>query len=215
MLELGLKTLLSYLIGALNGSLLLGKLSGGKDVRKVGSGNAGGTNALRAFGWRFALGVMLIDVGKGVLCVWLLPDLVLPLAVTEAAADRQWIGLACAGAAVVGHCYPVWFSFAGGKGAATAVGSVAALAPMLLLPGLSVWLLVVMFTGFVGLGTMLAFAVLPVAVLIGGLAGREALFVFLLALAVFIVYTHRGNIARMVRHEEHRMTKLMLLRRGS
>jgi acyl phosphate:glycerol-3-phosphate acyltransferase len=72
-----------------------------------------------------------------------------------------------------------------------------------------------MVTGFVGLGTMLAFATLPLAIVIGGLAGREALLLFLLALAAFIVYTHRGNVARMLRHEEHRMNKLMLLRRRS
>ena len=214
MLELGLKTLLSYLIGALNGSLVLGKAIGGPDVRTVGSGNAGGTNALRARGKWFALGVMIIDVGKGFLCVWLIPGLALALPVAEPAVDPSWLVLSCAGAAVVGHCYPVWFGFGGGKGAATAVGTLAGLAPALLLPGLATWLLVVALTGFVGLATMLAVAVLPLVVLVTGISGRVELLAFLLGLALFIVYTHRGNIVRMLRREENRMTGLMVFRRS-
>lgn len=214
MLELGIKSLLSYLIGALNGSLVLGKLTGGPDVRTVGSGNAGGTNALRARGKAFAFGVMLIDVGKGLLCVWLVPGLQLPVAVAEVPPDATWLALACAGAAVVGHCYPVWFGFAGGKGAATAIGSLAALAPALLLPGLGTWLVVAALTGFVGLATMAGFTVLPLVVLVTGTGGREPLFTFLVLLALFIVYTHRRNIARMLRREENRMTGLMIFRRA-
>ena len=214
MLELGLKTLLSYLIGALNGSLLLGRLVGGPDVRTLGSGNAGGTNALRTRGKWFALGVVIVDVGKGFLCVWLIPGLALPLPVTESAADPSWLALACAGAAVVGHCYPVWFGFEGGKGAATAVGALAGLAPTLLLPGLATWLLVATLTGFVGLATMLAVSILPLVVLVTGVSGRVDLFTFLLGLALFIVYTHRGNIVRMLRREENRMMGLMVFRRA-
>lgn len=214
MLELGIKTLLSYLIGALNGSLVLGRVLGGPDVRTVGSGNAGGTNALRARGKWFALGVMIIDVGKGFLCVWLVSGLALPLAAAEPPVDASWLALFCAGAAVVGHCYPVWFEFAGGKGAAAAVGALAGLAPALLLPGLATWLLVAMLTGFVGLATILAISVLPLVVLATGIAGRTELFTFLLLLALFIVYTHRTNIVRMLRREENRMTGLMAFRRA-
>ncbi|MCC7257019.1 MAG: glycerol-3-phosphate 1-O-acyltransferase PlsY [Gammaproteobacteria bacterium] len=211
MLELGLNTLLAYLLGSLNGSLVLGKVLGGPDVRSVGSGNAGGTNALRARGKAFALGVMIIDVGKGWLAVALLPGL-MPAGVGPGI-GAQWVAVACAGAAVVGHCYPVWFGFAGGKGAATAIGALAALAPGLLVAGLGSWLLVAVFTGFVGLSTMIAFCLLPLVVLVNGVAGRIELFAFLVLLAAFIVYTHRGNITRMLRHQENRMTGLMVFRR--
>lgn len=213
MLDLGLKALLSYLIGSLNGSLVLGKVLGGPDVRTFGSGNAGGTNALRARGKWFALGAVVIDVGKGFLAVLLLPDLALPGVAPDPSVSPEWLALACSGAAVVGHCYPVWFGFAGGKGGATTVGVLMALAPSLLLPALVIWLLVVAATGFVGLATMLAAAVLPVVVAVTRFPAQIELFIFLLLLALFIVYMHRGNISRMLRREENRMAGLMILRR--
>ena len=156
MLELGLKVLLSYLAGALNGALIVGKLAGGIDIRTLGSGNAGGTNALRTQGKWFAFRVMVIDVGKGYLPPWLLPALALPGVPLDPEVSRTWLALACAGAAVVGHCYPVWFDFKGGKGAATAIGALLAIAPALTFPALVVWCVVLTATGFVGLATMLA-----------------------------------------------------------
>jgi glycerol-3-phosphate acyltransferase PlsY len=213
MLELGLKVLLAYLLGSLNGSLVLGKLLGGADVRTVGSGNAGGTNALRARGVWFALGTVVIDIGKGCLAAGLLPALAFPGVVPDPLIRPEWLAFACAGAAVVGHCYPVWFGFAGGKGGATTLGVLIVLAPWLLLPAALTWLLVVTATGYVGLATMLAAAVLPLYVAVTRLPAEAGLFVFLLLLALFIVYTHRGNVSRMLRHEENRMAGLMILRR--
>ncbi|CAG0942406.1 glycerol-3-phosphate acyltransferase PlsY [Gammaproteobacteria bacterium] len=211
MLELGTKVLLGYLLGSLNGSLFLGRILGGPDIRTVGSGNAGGTNALRARGKWFALGVMVIDVGKGYIAAALLPGVDLGLGAPGIAV--HWLPLACGAAAVVGHCYPIWFDFAGGKGAATAVGTLGALAPGLLLPALAVWLLVATTTGFVGLSTMAAALVLPAYVALVAWPAEVPLLVFLVLLAGFIIYTHRGNVVRMLRRQENRMTGLMLLRR--
>jgi glycerol-3-phosphate acyltransferase PlsY len=101
-LELGLKSLIAYLLGAVLGSLVMGRLRG-VDIREQGSGNAGGTNALRTQGWKFALGVVVIDVGKAVLAVGLLPGLSLPFVGIDAAVDREWLTVACATAVVVGH----------------------------------------------------------------------------------------------------------------
>jgi glycerol-3-phosphate acyltransferase PlsY len=213
MLELGLKVLISYLVGALNGALIVGKLAGGVDIRTMGSGNAGGTNALRTQGKWFAFRVMVIDVGKGFLPPWLLPGLVLPGVSLDPELSRTWLALACAGAAVVGHCYPVWFDFKGGKGAATAVGALLGIAPGLMLPALVVWCLVVTVTGFVGLATMLAAAVLPAWVALTQLPERQELFWFLLALALFIFFTHRGNVQRLREGRENRLEKAMLWRR--
>jgi len=213
MLELGLKVLLSYLAGALNGALIVGKLAGGIDIRTLGSGNAGGTNALRTQGKWFAFLVMVIDVGKGYVPPWLLPALALPGVPLDPAVSREWLTVACAGAAVVGHCYPVWFDFKGGKGAATAIGALLAISPALVLPALAVWFLVVTSTGFVGLATMLAMAVLPAWVALTGLPGRRELFWFLVALALFIVFTHRENIQRLREGRENRLEKAMLWRR--
>lgn len=212
MLELGLKVLLSYLIGALNGALIVGKFSGGVDIRKLGSGNAGGTNALRTQGKWFAFRVMVIDVGKGFLPPWLLPALVLPGVPLDPEVSRAWLTLACAGAAVVGHCYPVWFDFKGGKGAATAVGALLGIAPGLTLPALVVWSLVLATTGFVGLATMLAAAILPVWVAVTRPPESWELFWFLVALALFIVFTHRENVRRLREGRENRLEKAMLWR---
>jgi glycerol-3-phosphate acyltransferase PlsY len=213
MLELGLKVLLSYLAGALNGALIVGKLAGGIDIRTLGSGNAGGTNALRTQGKWFAFRVMVIDVGKGYLPPWLLPALALPGVPLDPEVSRTWLALACAGAAVVGHCYPVWFDFKGGKGAATAIGALLAIAPALTFPALVVWCVVLTATGFVGLATMLAAAVLPVWVALTELPMQRELFWFLVALALFIIYTHRGNIQRLREGRENRLEKAMLWRR--
>lgn len=213
MLELGIKVLASYLLGSLNGALLLGRIRG-VDVRGVGSGNPGGTNALRAGGARFAAQVMVIDIGKGFLPPWLLPGLVLPGLALDPALSREWLALACAAAAILGHCYPVWYGFAGGKGAATAVGALAALAPGLLIPAAVVWVLVLTTTGFVGLATILAAAVLPLWVAATSLTERPQLFVFLLALALFIAFTHRSNIDRMREGRESRLDRARVLFRG-
>jgi len=209
-LELGVKTLIAYLLGAVLGSLVMGRFRG-VDIREQGSGNAGGTNALRTQGWKFALGVVVIDVGKAVLAVGLLPGLALPFVGFDAAVDREWLTVACATAVVVGHVYPVWFEFRGGKGAATLIGAVAMIAPAALLPVILVWLATVMLTGFVGLGTMLGTATLPVYFALT--EPRSApLVVFGLVMAAFVAYTHRANIERMRAGNENRARRLWLLR---
>ena len=213
MLELGVKVLISYLAGSLNGALIVGKLSGGIDIRRLGSGNAGGTNALRTQGKWFAFRVMVIDVAKGFLPVWWLPALALPGVPADPDVTRAWLMVACASGAILGHCYPVWFEFKGGKGAATAVGSLLAIDPALALPAVAIWTLVLVSTGFVGLATMLAAAVLPVWVGFTRLPADPELFWFLVALAGFIAYTHRENIRRLRTGTEERLKKAMVLRR--
>ena len=95
MLELAVKTLLAYLLGALIGSLLVGQLRGGVDIRKLGSGNAGGTNALRTQGVSFAIWVMIIDIGKGWLAAAVLAPLPLPGIAIDPQIDRVWLAVAC------------------------------------------------------------------------------------------------------------------------
>ena len=210
MLELGVKTLISYLLGALLGSLLLGRLKG-VDIREQGSGNAGGTNALRTQGWAFAIGVIVIDVGKALLAVGWLPGADLPFVGIDPSLDRGWLQAACAAAVVVGHVYPVWYEFRGGKGAATLIGAVAVLAPKALIPVAVVWLACVMLTGYVGLGTMLGAASLPAYFALAR-PGDTALLAFGLVMVAFVVYTHRANLARMRAGNENRARRLWLLR---
>ena len=214
MLELGVKFTLAFMLGSLSGSLLLGMLKG-VDIRNVGSGNAGGTNALRTQGKWFALGVMIIDVGKGALAVAWLPNADLPGVSLDPTLDRDFMVYAMGIAAVLGHCYPVWFSFRGGKGAATAVGALTVITPQLVLPLVGVWLAIVAVTGYVGLATM--GAALTIAVYLGatGLPDEHGLFLFTSLLAVLIIYTHRSNVVRMREGTEVRHGPLLRLRRGS
>jgi glycerol-3-phosphate acyltransferase PlsY len=209
-LELGLKTLIAYLLGSVLGSLVMGRLRG-VDIRQQGSGNAGGTNALRTQGWKFALGVVVIDVGKALLAAGVLPGLDLPGIGIDPHVSRDWLAVCCASAVVVGHVYPVWYEFRGGKGAATLIGAVAVLAPSALLPVVLVWLACVMLTGFVGLGTMLGTATLPVYFALSE-PRPAALVAFGIAMAAFVVYTHRSNLARMRAGSENRARRLWLLR---
>jgi glycerol-3-phosphate acyltransferase PlsY len=213
MLELGCKTLLAYLLGSIIGSLIVGQLRGGIDIRTMGSGNAGGTNALRTQGLAFAIWVMVIDIGKGWVAAGLLPGLELPLVAIDPAIDRAWLAIACATAVIVGHVYPIWYGFRGGKGAATLVGVVLGLKPAALIPVLIVWLIVVMLTGFVGLATMIATATFPAYVAVAGIEPVPSLLTFGCVMLLFVCYTHRANIERMRAGTENRAQSLWLLRR--
>ncbi len=195
--------LLSYLLGSLSGSLLLGRLRG-VDIRSAGSGSAGGTNALRTQGAWFALGTVLIDVGKGALAAWLALRFLPP------GSSPYW-PYACAFAAAVGHVWPVFHGFRGGKGAATLVGGMAVLWPQLIPPALLVWLLSLLWSGYVGLSTILAgIAVLLTALMWNADPPRLA---WSAAIAAFLLFTHRANIARLRRGTESRFERARLLGR--
>ena len=197
------KLVVAYLLGSLSGSLLLGRLRG-LDIRRHGSGNAGGTNALRVAGWRFALGVVAIDVGKGALAAWIGAD---PNLKSDLVSGDT-LGAACALAAVVGHCWPVFFGFRGGKGAGTAVGGMLVLAPWHAGALFVVWIATIAMTRIVGLATVLAALAFPLLVFLAPLAGwptTPALKGFAAAVAVLVVFTHRSNLARLRRGEEPRL----------
>lgn len=211
MFELAIKSLLSYLLGSLMGALIAGRLRG-VDIRKMGSGNAGGTNALRTQGFGFALAVVVVDVGKALVAVGLLPGLDIPGVGLDPGVDRAWLAVACATAVVAGHVWPLYHDFQGGKGAATLVGAVAVVQPLALAPVVLLWLVVVMLTGFVGLATMLACASLPIAFAAIGGMDSAPLVAFGAAMAAFIAWTHRANIARMRAGNENRARRLWLLR---
>src|SRR5580704_11955201 len=210
MLELGLKSLIAYLLGTLLGSLILGRLRG-VDIRRMGSGNAGATNALRTQGKLFGFLVLTVDIAKGVFAVWWLPTAVLPAVGIDPDLPRQWLTLACGFAVIVGHVYPVWFGFRGGKGAAPVVGVIAAAEPHLLVPLIASWFIVLVLTGYVGLATMLS-GVVMVAVVCVLQPHNVPLLSFCAAMMVFVVYTHRSNLARMRAGQESRVRRLWLFR---
>ncbi|WEN15072.1 glycerol-3-phosphate 1-O-acyltransferase PlsY [Rhodanobacter sp. AS-Z3] len=193
----------AYLLGSLSGSLLLGKWRG-VDIRTLGSGNAGGTNALRTQGVWFALGTVLIDVGKGVLATWLAAHW-LP------ASMWPWSGYACALAAVVGHVWPAFHGFRGGKGAGTLIGALCVVWPMALSVVLGVWLLSLMLSGYVGLSTVLAgFSLLVLALFAPEQPWR---LVFAASVALLLLFTHRANMARLRAGTEPRFERVRVLGR--
>jgi glycerol-3-phosphate acyltransferase PlsY len=185
----------AYLLGSLSGSLLLGRLRG-VDIRQHGSGNAGGTNALRTQGWKFALGTVVVDVGKGVLAVWL---------ALRFGGGEAWLPYAAAAAAILGHVYPVFHGFRGGKGAGTLVGALLVAWPVSVAVLIGAWLLVLTATGYVGLSTVLAGAVLvPFALVTEAPLPK---LVFAAGVALFLAYTHRSNLARLRAGTESRFER--------
>jgi len=202
-LRLAALLLLAYLLGSLSGSLLIGRLRR-VDIRTLGSFNAGGTNALRTQGWRFALGTVLVDVGKAVLATWLATRL-LP-------ADVQpWGIYACALLAVAGHVWPLYHGFRGGKGAASLVGALLVAWPAALPWVLGVWLLCLLSTGYVGLSTVLAG--LTASVVACASHADASRFAFAACAGLLIVYTHRSNLARLRAGTESRFERVRVLGR--
>ena len=186
----------SYLLGAVPTSFWVGKVVYGVDLRREGSGNLGATNAFRVFGWKAALPVVVVDVGKGFIPAWLFPRL--------EPAPWSW-ALAYGAAAILGHVLSVWVRFKGGKGVATSAGVFLGLAPWAVLAGFTVWTVTVAATRIVSLGSVSAALAIPVAVwLLPPHEGGRPLLLFTVALAAFVTWAHRANLRRLIKGEEHR-----------
>ncbi|NND55126.1 MAG: glycerol-3-phosphate 1-O-acyltransferase PlsY [Gammaproteobacteria bacterium] len=210
-----MKFLISYFLGSLMGAMIVGKVRGGVDIRTMGSGNAGGTNALRTQGFMFALGVVIVDIGKGALATGLVPGLDIPFVGTDPEISRTWLTLCCAAAAVAGHVWPIYHGFKGGKGGATLIGTLVILAPTLIIIALLAFASVLIVTGYVGLATMTAATSLPVWLAITRLPADQPLFIFSAVMALFIIYCHRSNIERLQKGTENRITKVMLFAKAA
>jgi glycerol-3-phosphate acyltransferase PlsY len=181
---LALSIVAAYLIGSIPFALLLARRWGGHDLHRIGSGNIGAANVLRASGVRAGVAVAVLDIGKGIAGVMLAGRIVGP---EHSAAVA---GLA----AVVGHVYPVWLRFRGGKGVATACGVFGVLAPHAIPPALGVFFLTIWATRYVSLGSVTASLVVPAVAYIGGDPG--AVVAVACAAAALIVFRHRSNLVR-------------------
>ena len=198
--------LCAYLLGSVSGSLLLGRFRG-VDIRTQGSGNAGGTNALRTQGVKFALGVVLIDIGKGALVAGLARQ----LAPLDGPLSPPALAFGAAFVAALGHVWPLWLGFRGGKGVGTLLGGVAVLWPMALPPLLLVWIGVLVASGYVGLASIIATAsLLPLALWLN--VDAPALW-FSIAAAVLVLFTHRANVQRLRAGTELRFERVRFWRR--
>ena len=178
---------LAYFLGSLPTAYLLVRLMTGHDVRRKGSGNVGGTNALRTAGWKVGVAVTIIDMAKGAIPVWLMQRF---------NPESGWIAAAML-AAVVGHCYPVWLKFQGGKGVATGFGAFMILAPLSALAVFGLWVVVLLIWRWVSLASMTASASFPLILKLIDNPDVVTL-TAVSAAAILIILRHGSNIRNMV-----------------
>ena len=213
MFELAIKFLLSYLLGSVSGALTVGKLKNNTDIRKIGSGNAGATNALRTQGFFFALAVVIIDIGKGIIAPLYVSTWDAVYFSQEPQIDQQMLTLICAAAAVIGHVWPMWHQFRGGKGAATLLGAYLVISyPLVIVMLISFFVLLSLF-GFVGLATVISGFCVCIYLLASGIQHSSPLFLFSFSMAIYLTYTHRSNISRLIKGSEPRNEKVMIFRK--
>ncbi|NLA77676.1 MAG: glycerol-3-phosphate 1-O-acyltransferase PlsY [Clostridiales bacterium] len=203
LLSIALCAAASYLIGSINFSIIFSKSVFNKDIRKLGSGNAGSTNMLRNFGKRMGGVVFVCDILKGYL----------PLALVSYLAKSERIPYFCifvsAVFIILGHLFPIFFGFKGGKGVATSSGIILATQPVLFPFIFLVMLVTVAATGYVSLGSVLCSAVYPAGALLVSLIVKDghavSWFLTALFMAVMVIFMHRGNIKRLINHEENKI----------
>ena len=201
MLALCLSLLAGYLLGSVPFGLLAARLKG-LDIRKHGSGNIGATNVWRVCGWRYGLPVFALDVLKGVAAVFLSRWLAVRFG-----GDPAWAAIAGALACVLGHSFPVWLGFKGGKGVATSLGVLLGLMPLASLCALLLWLIVFKASGYVSLASIVAAVALPAVAIVaqftawpyGWPSAGFATFA-----GVLVIVRHRANIARLRAGTENR-----------
>ena len=181
-----------YLLGSLPFGYWAGRLRG-IDLRLAGSGNTGATNAMRVLGVKIGLPVMGLDIGKGVAAVLIARGL----------SDNNLVPVLAGAASVVGHMYPLFLGFKGGKGVATGAGTMFALVPWIGLAAFAVWLGVSLVTRYVSVGSVVAAVAYPAAAFVTGQPWPVRLFA--LGTGIWVVWRHRANIARLRAGTEHRI----------
>ncbi len=189
----------AYAIGSIPSAVWVSKLWFGTDVRQHGSGNAGATNMVRNFGWKAGLGVLLMDILKGFLAVqvpiWYFSKTPLPF----------WLSLLWAVGAALGHIWPIWAGFKGGKAVATLLGAMLALAPMWAGIAVLCFVILLWLTKYVSLSAMVSGGVFSLGLLVEkGVENPENYVV--LGLPLLLMYTHRSNIQRLLKGNENTFT---------
>ena len=192
--------ILSYLIGSISTSTIICRIKN-VDIKKIGSGNAGATNTVRALGKKYGMIVLLLDILKGALPVMI---------ATYLSPNLLTLPICCAFAVVTGHVFPIYFAFKGGKGAGTLIGIISVLFPSSIIYALLSWIITLVFTGYVGLGTMIASIVLVISAYY--LNTSIIYFYFSVLMSLFIIFTHRSNIKRMIQGKENRFKRIMLFK---
>jgi glycerol-3-phosphate acyltransferase PlsY len=197
----------SYLLGSIPFGYLAGRLAG-IDIRKAGSGNVGATNVVRVLGKRYGYPVFALDFLKGVGAVKI--SMLMAPGRPPEWNSPELFGILAAMFSVLGHLYPPWLKFKGGKGVATSAGALLALTPVATLIGAAVWIIVFWLTGYVSLASIVAAVVLPIVILVvrshDQNNGKPLVYASACVAAV-IIWRHRSNLSRLMRGTEPRFTR--------
>ena len=206
--------ILSYLTGSIPTSIIVSRVAKNIDIREHGSGNAGATNVYRILGWKYALIVLSLDIFKA----WL-PTAIYATKIflSISIPDIGFIQILCGFSAVLGHTYPIFAGFKGGKGVGSLIGVLLALFPFVFPLCLIVAIFVVVTTGYVSLGSIFAAISLPIIILIlpglGIITPNLSLVIFSLLVPWFVIYTHRSNISRIRNGTENRFDKALIIKK--
>ena len=196
----------SYMLGSIPFGYLAGQFAG-IDIRKLGSGNIGATNAVRVLGKRYGYSVFALDFLKGFGAVKI--SMLMASGTPPGWNSPEIFGIAAAMSCVVGHSYPPWLKFKGGKGVSTAGGALFALAPFIGVIGVAIWMITFWITRFVSLASVTAAVALPIAILVASWHKENAtvLFYFSVCVAAVVIWRHRSNLSRLLRGTEPRFTR--------
>lgn len=216
MLALGIMILISYMIGSIPTSIIVGKIKSGIDIRKFGSGNAGGTNVIRVLGWKTGVLVILFDILKGFIATSIVARLYfdpsLPFNNRTPFEDFTVLQIIAGSAAVLGHIWTAFAGFKGGKGIATAGGMLIGVAPIEVLVSLVIFTIVFVASRYVSLGSLTAAIAFPLTMVVRvnifnvQIAGYHTLIFFIMGISLLVIYTHRANIKRLVEGTENKLT---------
>ena len=206
--------ILSYLTGSIPTSIIVSRIAKNIDIRDHGSGNAGATNVYRILGWKYALIVLLLDIFKA----WL-PTAIYATTIFQyiSILDIGFMQILCGSFAVIGHTYPIFARFKGGKGVGPLIGVLLALFPIAFPLCLIVAIAVIVNTGYISLGSIFAAISLPIIILIlpglGIITPNLSLVIFSLLVPWFVIYTHRSNISRIRNGTENRFDKALIIKK--
>lgn len=204
MLALAITVFVSYLLGSIPAGYLAGRLAG-IDIRKSGSGNIGATNVTRVLGKRYGYPVFLIDFLKGFAAVRV--SILISQRAHLLPTWLELVGILAAVCCVIGHSFPVWLQFKGGKGVATSAGALFALMPLVLVIGVVIWVVTFQFTRYVSVASMTAAVALPIVIWIMVSLGQThdtTMLCFSVCLAAVVILRHRSNLSRLMRGTEPR-----------
>jgi glycerol-3-phosphate acyltransferase PlsY len=197
----------SYLLGSIPFGYLAGRMAG-IDIRKCGSGNVGATNVIRTLGKAYGYPVFIADFLKGFAAVKV--SLLIAMRMQSGWNSPEMLGILAAISSVIGHSFPVWLRFKGGKGVATSAGALLGLAPVAALVGAAIWVLTFWLTRYVSVASIAAAAALPFIILITTWLSRtdgRSLFYPSVCLAAVVIWRHRSNLSRLIRGTEPRFTR--------